>query len=105
MPVPRVRAEPGPRLVDVEFEHVEPEGDHFPLNNVIETFVTVSKEGVSVLLVDRIRSGEPQSICDVLADGALRARLGTCGRRRVRERFDIARTVTALAERYSDAAE
>src|SRR5262249_27921796 len=44
-----------------------PDPDDFPLNNVIETFVTVSKEGISVLLVDRPRAGEPQSICDALS--------------------------------------
>jgi uncharacterized membrane protein len=36
-------------------------------NNTIETFVTVSKEGISVLLVDRARAFEPQFICDALA--------------------------------------
>jgi uncharacterized membrane protein len=45
-----------------------PEPDDLPLNNTIETFVTVSKEGVSVLLVDRQRAFEPQFICDALAN-------------------------------------
>ncbi|HWG41173.1 MAG TPA: glutamine amidotransferase [Gemmataceae bacterium] len=43
-----------------------PAGDLFPLNNKIETFVTVTKEGVSVLLVDKQRAMEPQFICDAL---------------------------------------
>jgi uncharacterized membrane protein len=43
-----------------------PAGDLFPLNNKVETYVTVTKEGVSVLLVDKQRAGEPQSICDAL---------------------------------------
>lgn len=40
--------------------------DRIPANNVIETFVTVAKEGVSVLLVDRSRP-EAVSIYDALA--------------------------------------
>jgi uncharacterized membrane protein len=43
-----------------------PAGDLFPLNNKIETFVTITKEGVSVLLVDKQRAMEPQFICDAL---------------------------------------
>ncbi|HEY7158828.1 MAG TPA: glutamine amidotransferase [Gemmataceae bacterium] len=43
-----------------------PAGDLFPLNNKVETYVTVTKEGVSVLLVDKQRAGEPQSLCDAL---------------------------------------
>ncbi len=43
-----------------------PAGDLFPLNNKIETFITVTKEGVSVLLVDKQRPWEPQFICDAL---------------------------------------
>jgi uncharacterized membrane protein len=43
-----------------------PVGDLFPLNNKIETYVTVTKEGVSVLLVDKQRAMEPQFICDAL---------------------------------------
>jgi uncharacterized membrane protein len=46
------------------------EQDSLPLNNTIETFVTVSKEGISVLLVDKPRSGEPQAICDALSEDA-----------------------------------
>lgn len=44
-----------------------PQGDQFPLNNEISTFATVSKEGVSVLLVDKQRAFEPQMICDALS--------------------------------------
>jgi uncharacterized membrane protein len=47
-----------------------PPGDLVPSNNVIETFVTVSKEGISVLLVDKQRAGEPQAIYDALARDA-----------------------------------
>ena len=43
-----------------------PAGDLFPRNNRIETYVTVTKEGVSVLLVDKQRAMEPQLICDAL---------------------------------------
>ncbi|MFO0930823.1 MAG: hypothetical protein U0736_27955 [Gemmataceae bacterium] len=46
------------------------EPDDLPLNNTIETFVTVSREGLSVLLVDRQRAFEPQLICDALAQDA-----------------------------------
>jgi uncharacterized membrane protein len=41
-------------------------GEVSEANNAISTFVTVTKEGVSVLLVDKLRSWEPQAICDVL---------------------------------------
>ncbi|MBV9124569.1 MAG: hypothetical protein JO112_14525 [Planctomycetes bacterium] len=37
------------------------------LNNQIETFVTVTKEGISVLVVDRPRFPEPQRLCDALS--------------------------------------
>jgi uncharacterized membrane protein len=42
------------------------ERDAFPQNNEIETFVTVSKEGISVLLVDRLRDSEPKGIVTAL---------------------------------------
>jgi uncharacterized membrane protein len=45
---------------------MDKEGDMVPSNNTIETFVTVSKEGISVLLVDKQRAFEPQRICDAL---------------------------------------
>ncbi len=54
-------------LEDPHREGQPPPGDLVPSNNVIETFVTVSKEGISVLLVDKQRAGEPQSIYDALA--------------------------------------
>jgi uncharacterized membrane protein len=47
-----------------------PSGDLFPLNNQIETYLTVTKEGISVLLVDKQRAMEPQFICDALAKDA-----------------------------------
>lgn len=59
-------ARPGEVKVKVVVETGEP--DNFPLNNVSETFVTVSKEGISVLLVDRQRAFEPQLICDALSE-------------------------------------
>ncbi len=49
-----VRVDPGP-------------GETIVTNNEISTFVTISKEGLSVLLVDRPRDGEPQSISDALS--------------------------------------
>jgi uncharacterized membrane protein len=58
-------AKPGEVKVKAVVESAEP--DKLPLNNSIETFVTVSKEGISVLLVDRSRAHEPQMICDALA--------------------------------------
>ncbi len=58
-------ATPGEVKVKATVETSEP--DDLPLNNTIETFVTVSKEGISVLLVDRQRAFEPQFICDALA--------------------------------------
>jgi uncharacterized membrane protein len=55
------------RVEDPQREGQPPPGDLLPGNNQIETFVTVSKEGVSVLLVDKQRAWEPQSIYDALA--------------------------------------
>jgi uncharacterized membrane protein len=43
-----------------------PQGDTNPKNNEASTFVNVSKEGISVLLVDKQRTLEPQAIYDVL---------------------------------------
>jgi uncharacterized membrane protein len=43
-----------------------PKDDLFPDNNKIETYITVTKEGISVLLVDKQRAWEPQMICDAL---------------------------------------
>ncbi len=45
-----------------------PKDDLFPDNNKIETYITVTKEGVSVLLVDKQRAWEPQMICDALTN-------------------------------------
>src|SRR5262249_23433321 len=39
-----------------------------PDNNEISTYVTVIKEGISVLLVDKLRFPEPQRICDALSE-------------------------------------
>jgi uncharacterized membrane protein len=55
-------------------------GEVTRLNNEISTFVTVIKEGISVLLVDKLRFPEPQRICDALAPDP-RIRLFTAWRR------------------------
>jgi uncharacterized membrane protein len=61
------------RVEDRLREGKPPPGDLIPGNNQIETFITVSKEGVSVLLVDKQRAWEPQSIYDALtADPRIR---------------------------------
>jgi uncharacterized membrane protein len=44
------------------------QGEVNPNNNSIDTYVTVTQEGISVLLVDKPRAGEPQMICDALAE-------------------------------------
>lgn len=45
-------------------------------NNEISTFVTVAKEGLSILLVDKFRVNEPQFICDSLRqDPTIRLRV------------------------------
>ncbi len=44
------------------------QGEVNPHNNSIDTYVTVTQEGISVLLVDKMRAGEPQRICDALAE-------------------------------------
>ncbi|HZU35514.1 MAG TPA: glutamine amidotransferase, partial [Gemmataceae bacterium] len=43
------------------------EGEVTQANNEISTFVTVTKEGLSVLVVDRPRFPEPQLLCDALS--------------------------------------
>ncbi len=58
-------ARPGEYKVKVAIDVPE---DKLTFNNSIETFVTVSKEGISVLLVDRQRAFEPQFICDALSE-------------------------------------
>ncbi|HEV3204245.1 MAG TPA: glutamine amidotransferase, partial [Gemmataceae bacterium] len=42
-------------------------GESILTNNEISTYVTVTQEGISVLLVDQPRFPEPQRICDALA--------------------------------------
>jgi uncharacterized membrane protein len=54
------------QIDDPKHKDQAPQGDLFPLNNKIETYITVTKEGVSVLLVDKQRAMEPQYICDAL---------------------------------------
>jgi uncharacterized membrane protein len=61
-----VDAPPVPCEAKVRVTVTTPEPDKLPLNNTIETFVTVSKEGASVLLVDRMR-WEARYIHDALA--------------------------------------
>jgi hypothetical protein len=58
---------PGEYKIKVQVKEAQ---DDFPLNDFIETFVTVSKEGTSVLIVDRRRSGEPQALIDALTKGS-----------------------------------
>jgi uncharacterized membrane protein len=41
-------------------------GELDPANNSLSTYVTVIKGGINVLLVDKQRAWEPQSICDAL---------------------------------------
>src|SRR5438445_3586706 len=43
------------------------QGEMVAENNEISTYVTVIKEGISVLVVDKLRFPEPQRICDALA--------------------------------------
>lgn len=50
------------------------------VNNEISTYLTVIKEGISVLLVDKPRFPEPQRICDALSSDP-RIRLYTAWRR------------------------
>lgn len=55
-------------------------GEMSKVNNEVSTYATVTKEGVSVLFVDRPRFPEPQLICDALAKDP-RIRLFTAWRR------------------------
>jgi uncharacterized membrane protein len=59
-------APPTPGEVKVTVRIDAPPDDQFPGNNEIATFATVSREGISVLLVDKQRAWEPQLICDAL---------------------------------------
>jgi hypothetical protein len=64
-------ARPGEYKVKVQVGPEDQEravGEVTSHNNTIETFVTVSKEGISVLLVDRQRAFEPQFVWDALAE-------------------------------------
>jgi uncharacterized membrane protein len=65
-------AVPGEIKLTVRVE--DPNRDGMPLdgevsaaNNEMTTYLTVTKEGLSVLLVDKPRAWEPQSICDALS--------------------------------------
>lgn len=42
-------------------------GEVSSANNEISTYVTVTKEGISVLFVDKLRFPEPQLVCDALS--------------------------------------
>src|SRR5262249_12990248 len=57
-------AKPGEVKVTMRLEPLP--GEMSRSNNEITTFVTVAKEGISVLLVDKERFPEPQMICDAL---------------------------------------
>src|SRR5262249_15047016 len=47
---------------------VDPQkGEVSTTNNEISTYVTVIKEGISILFVDKLRFPEPQRICDALS--------------------------------------
>ncbi|GIW78900.1 MAG: membrane protein [Gemmatales bacterium] len=60
---------------------IEPKkGEVSAANNEISTYVSVTKEGISVLLVDKLRFPEPQQICDALSSDK-RIRLYTAWRR------------------------
>jgi uncharacterized membrane protein len=54
---------PGEIKVTLKIDHLR--DDLSPANDEISTFATITKEGVSVLLVD-YHFGEPQAICDAL---------------------------------------
>src|SRR5204862_7839133 len=49
-----------------------PGGQVSVARNKLETFLTVTKEGLSVLLVDRQRDGGPQAIYDATLDKRIR---------------------------------
>jgi uncharacterized membrane protein len=71
-------ATPGERKVTLRADPLP--GELSTANNEISTYVTVTKEGISVLLVDRLRFPEPQLICDALSTDP-RIRLYTAWRR------------------------
>ncbi len=70
-------------------------------NNQIDTYATVTKEGLSVLLVDRPRFPEPQRIADALASDP-RIRLYTAWRRSDRA-ADSERDPLGLSRNHYDA--
>jgi uncharacterized membrane protein len=57
---------PGEIKVTLKVDPVK--GELVAENNEISTYVTVIKEGLSVLFVDKMRAPEPQRICDALRD-------------------------------------
>ena len=60
------------RVVDPRHPDEPPPGQVSTARNELTTFLTVSKEGISVLLVDKQRGFEPQKICDALQDRRIR---------------------------------
>jgi uncharacterized membrane protein len=62
---PAERPKDGEIKVTLQVDPIE--GELTPVNNEMSTYVTVTKEGISVLLVDQPRFPEPQIICDALA--------------------------------------
>lgn len=99
---------------------VTPEGDRDGLPNVIlealamgVPVVTTPVSAIPEVIVDGVTGllvppGDAvalaQALERVLTDSALRQRLGQQGRSRVRERFDIARNVQPLVQRFKQAA-
>jgi uncharacterized membrane protein len=59
-------APPTPGEIKVTLRVQDLPGEVSKANNEISTYLTVTKEGVSVLLVDKERFPEPQLICDAL---------------------------------------
>jgi uncharacterized membrane protein len=54
------------RVEDPNREGKTLDGEISAANNEMSTYLTVTKEGLSVLLVDKPRAWEPQAICDAL---------------------------------------
>lgn len=57
-----------PGEIKVTFRIDPVDGDDIPANNEKSSYVTVTKEGLSVLYVDRLRPGEPRAIRAALHD-------------------------------------
>lgn len=55
------------RVEDPDRDGKPLDGEVSAANNEMTTYLTVTKEGLSVLLVDKLRAWEPQSVCDALA--------------------------------------